>query len=153
MCRLRERKRALGLRVGPLTPPFNPYKETSMATNDGPGCTVEANGTTVTCGCSGCGIAYSHDTKKYHILCCGTIFEMDARNQADDPANPPKRNHIMVDLAGVTLLEAAQLLDRAAPGQIGINASLRQLRKRVTLKANQPLVTLTKKLRLNSTSK
>lgn len=121
--------------------------------DDSPVCTVEANGTTVTCGCSGCGISYNHETKKYHILCCGTIFEMSAKNQTDDPTNPPKRNHVMVDFAGLTLLEAAQLLDRAAPGKIRVNASLQRLRKRITLKANQPLVTLIKKLGLHSTSR
>jgi hypothetical protein len=113
-------------------------------------CTVEANGTTLMCSCGGCGIAYNHDTKKYVILCCGTITEMNLKNQTDDTTNPPKPNHIMVDLAGVTVLEAARLLDRAAPGTISINASFKLLKKKITLKANQPLSDLTKKLGIHS---
>ena len=116
-------------------------------------CTVEANGTTLTCACGGCGISYNHDTKKYHLLCCGTITEMSAKNQADDPVNPPKRGQIIVDFAGLTVLEAAQLLDRAAPGKIRVDSSLQQLRKRITFKANQPLAKLTKKLGLKLISK
>jgi hypothetical protein len=116
-------------------------------------CTVEVNGTTLTCACSGCGIAYNHDTKKYNILCCGTITEMSAKNQTGDPTNPPKPGHLMVDFANVTVLEAAQVLERAAPGKIGINSSLKRLERRITLKANQPPATLAKKLGLHSTSK
>jgi hypothetical protein len=114
-------------------------------------CTVEANGTTLTCGCSGCGIAYNHDAKKYYILCCGSITEMSAKNQTDDPTNPPKRGHLMVDFSDLTVLEAAQLLERAQPGKVAINSSLKRLRRRITLKANQPLAALTKKLGLTST--
>ena len=116
-------------------------------------CTVEANGTTFTCACSGCGISYNHGTKKYHLLCCGTITEMSVKTQIDDPTSPPKPGHIIVDFAGVTLLEAAQLLDRTAPGKIRVNASLQRLKKPVTLKANQPLAKLTKKLGLTSKAK
>ncbi len=116
-------------------------------------CNVEANGTTLSCGCSGCGIVYNHGTKKYHILCCGTITEMSAKNQTDDPTNPPKPNHIMVDFAGITLLEAAQLLDKSLPGKIRVNASVKQLQKQVTFKANLTLDKLTKKLGIHSTSK
>lgn len=109
-------------------------------------CTVEANGTTVTCGCSGCGIVYNHGSGKYHILCCGSITEMDVKNPTDDPNNPPKPGHIIVDFAGITLLEAARLLDKAVPDKIRINGSFKQLQKQVTFKANQPLEKLTKKL-------
>jgi hypothetical protein len=124
-----------------------------MADNSASLCTATVNGTTITCACSGCGIAYNHATKTYHILCCGSITEMKALNQADDPKNPPKRGQIMVDLSNVTLLEAAQLLERSVPGKIAINSSLKKLRKQITLKANLPLAKLTKRLGLKSASK
>jgi hypothetical protein len=114
-------------------------------------CKAEVNGTTLECSCNGCGISY--DGGKYTTLCCGNINTFSVKNQADDPIDPPKPNHIMVDFAGLTLLEAAQILDRAAPGEIMLNDSLQHLQKRITLKANQPLVKLINKLGLHSKSK
>lgn len=76
-----------------------------------------------------------------------------AKNQTDDPTNPPRPHHIMVDFAGLTLLQAAQVLDRAVPGKVRIDASLQELQKPVTLKANRPLSELIEKLGLRSTPK
>jgi hypothetical protein len=78
---------------------------------------------------------------------------MSAKNQTDDPGNPPRPHHIIVDFVGVTLLQAAQVLDRAAPGKIKINSTLQRLQKTVRLKANLPLATIAKKLGLGSLSK
>src|SRR5262249_14719495 len=118
-----------------------PRLETTMA------CSAEANGTTITCACAGCGIAYNHSTRKYHILCCRTITEIDAK-LVSDPG--PRRPIIEVDLSHVTLLEAAQLLDRVVPGKIKVNGSLNRFKKRVTLKTKKPMSELIKKLKLNS---
>lgn len=76
---------------------------------------------------------------------------MSVKSQTEPP-NPPPRHHLQVDLAGCTRLEAAQLLQRAAPGRIKIDASLDALEKRVTFKATMPLADLSKKLRLDSPS-
>jgi hypothetical protein len=111
-------------------------------------CTAEVNGTSITCACAGCGIAYNHADKKYTILCCGSITTMSAKNQADDPTSPPRPNHIQVNLVGCTRLEAAQLLQRLTNKKIKVDASLDSLQKRVTFKANLPLEELTKKLGL-----
>lgn len=112
-------------------------------------CTVEANGTTVTCACSGCGIAYNHETKKYHVLCCGTIFVLETKLE-DDPDRPPKRGHFEVALAGATRLEAAELLRLSGGAKIRIDAPLDALQKRVTMKASLTLPALTKKLGLQA---
>lgn len=124
-----------------------------MADNNSAACTATVNGTTITCACSGCGIAYNHQTKTYHILCCGTITEMKALNQADDPSSPPKPGNLMVDLSNVTVLEAGLLLERSAPGKFSINAPVKKLQRKISLKANQPIATLAKRLGLGSKSK
>lgn len=116
-------------------------------------CNVEANGTTLTCACSGCGIAYNHSTKKYTILCCGSITTLDVKRQTDDPNTPPKPDHIIVDFENITVLEAAQLIDHAVPDRIKINAAFKQLRKKITLEGNLPLDKLAKKLGIELKSK
>ena len=114
-------------------------------------CNVEANGTTVSCACSGCGIVYNHETKKYHVLCCGTIFVLETK--LEDHDRPPKRGHFDVAFAGATRLEAAELLRRSGGAKISIDAPLDALQKRVTMKATLTLPALNKKLGLKSATK
>ncbi len=112
------------------------------------GCTAEANGTTLTCACEGCGILYNHATGKYTVLCCGAIseFKMKAEQQPDPPKRP--KDLIDIDLVGCTRLEAARLLGGQFPGKIELDSSLESLEKRVTFKGTFTLAELTKKLAL-----
>lgn len=111
-------------------------------------CTVEANGVTLTCACSGCGIAYNHSTKKYHILCCGTITETTLSVQVKDPV-PDRPGHVSLDLAGVTLLQAAQLLDIVAPGK-GLlpTSAVKGLARKVSMKGTMTLGEFASRARL-----
>jgi hypothetical protein len=115
-------------------------------------CTAEVNGTTLTCACAGCGIAYDHDSGQYTILCCRVIVSTKAEKDQGVEPDPSKRHHIEIDLSGATRLEAAQLLHRLAPGKIRIDGSLESLQERVTLKESLPLEELIEKLRIQSTT-
>jgi hypothetical protein len=116
-------------------------------------CNVEVNGTTIHCACDGCGAAYNHSTKTYHISCCGGFFQMSRKASTEDPPTPPTPNHVTVDFARMTLLQVAQLLDEAAPGKISVTGPFKKLGKRISLKGNRPLDAFTKELGLHSTSK
>lgn len=113
-------------------------------------CTVEANGTTLTCACNGCGISYNHSTKKYHILCCGSITEMSSRFDPGDPDDRPPPGHIDVDINGATLLEAMQLIDRSAPGKLRVEGSFAELGKTVKLKGRNTVEHLGRELHASS---
>ena len=108
-------------------------------------CKAEANGATVDCVCNDCGISYNSQTKKYTVLCCGVWYDMDLKADFEDPDDPPKPGHLIVDI-NATILEAMQFLDRAAPGKLRIDASFTDLKKRVRLKANAPVDELAKRL-------
>jgi len=114
-------------------------------------CTAEANGATVECSCDGCGICYNHDTKEYTTLCCGQISTVKVASQV--VKNPPKPGHLIVDFVGITLLQAAQMVERSAPGHVRLDGSLQGLEKRVSLKANLPLPEILAKLGLPSAKK
>lgn len=109
-------------------------------------CSAEANGTTINCACDSCGISYNSQTKKYQVLCCGIWYELDMKFDFQDPDNPPRPGHLIVDIPSASLLEAMQFLDRADPGKLRLDASFTDLKKRVSLKGNAPVEELARKL-------
>jgi hypothetical protein len=73
---------------------------------------------------------------------------MSVKNQTDDPTNPPTTGGIVVDLSNVTVLEAAQLIESAAPGKFKVNLPIGKLQKRVKFRANKPIEIIAKRIGL-----
>ena len=110
-------------------------------------CNATANGATLDCVCDGCGLTYNYDTKTYTALCCGAVVSWTSKLEVDDPDEPPRPGHVAVDISGLTLLQAMQLLDKSDPGKLNVDAPFAELNRAVKLEGNAPVEELARQLK------